>query len=284
MNLSNIFETEIKSTMDSLLALTDSHITLKNIDVSNINIKESLNISTSFSYSTINSEIYFLVEADHAYLMEYKMLGETDALKTNIDDNLLDAIKEIIANITGAISNSINAQDDEILKDVKFNVNSIDTINNTNELIKLEAIEIQLNTEDTNFQIYIVFPVILLDFFSPKDNTKLNSEPSKINNSGQQLSDIINDAELDNLKLLLHIELRLSVRLGSKEMLLKDIVKLDLGDIVELDQLVNEPLDVLVNGSKIAEGEAVVVDGKFAIKIRNIGSVKERMSYLRLGN
>lgn len=47
--------------------------------------------------------------------------------------------------------------------------------------------------------------------------------------------------------------------------------------------MVNEPLDILVNGIKIGEGEAVIVEGKFGLKIKNIGNDSSRLSQLGLG-
>lgn len=76
----------------------------------------------------------------------------------------------------------------------------------------------------------------------------------------------------NNLDLLKNIKLKLSVRLGTKTLLLNDILKWDIGDIIELDQMANEPLDILVNGVKIGEGEAVIIEGKFGVKIKKIGN------------
>jgi flagellar motor switch protein FliN/FliY len=67
------------------------------------------------------------------------------------------------------------------------------------------------------------------------------------------------------------------VRLGTKILLLKDILRWDIGEIIELEQMVNEPLDVLVNGVKIGEGEAVIVEGRFGLKIKKIGTKAKRL-------
>lgn len=67
-----------------------------------------------------------------------------------------------------------------------------------------------------------------------------------------------------------NVRLKLSVRLGTKIVLLKDILRWDVGEIIELEQMVNEPLEILINGVKIGEGEAVIVEGKFGLKIKKI--------------
>ena len=106
-----------------------------------------------------------------------------------------------------------------------------------------------------------------------------NSSSTSTENKNQNPVDIDNE-ELKNLKLLLDVKLNLRVRIGSKKMLLKDVLNMDIGSIVELNQLANEPLEVLIDDKKIAEGEVVIVDGNFGIQITSIGSKKERMNVL----
>ena len=76
--------------------------------------------------------------------------------------------------------------------------------------------------------------------------------------------------------------MKLSVRLGTKVVLLKDILRWDVGEIIELEQMVNEPLEVLVNGVKIGVGEAVIVEGKFGLKIKKIGNEEFRLNHIGL--
>ena len=80
-----------------------------------------------------------------------------------------------------------------------------------------------------------------------------NSSSTSTENKNQNPVDIDNE-ELKNLKLLLDVKLNLRVRIGSKKMLLKDVLNMDIGSIVELNQLANEPLEVLIDDKKIAEG------------------------------
>ncbi|XPV53080.1 MAG: flagellar motor switch protein FliN [Halarcobacter ebronensis] len=91
---------------------------------------------------------------------------------------------------------------------------------------------------------------------------------------------MLSEESAENLQLLFNIKLKLSVRLGTKNFLLKDILRWDIGEIIELEQMVNEPLDILVNGVKIGEGEAVIVEGKFGLKIKNIGDSSTKLSQI----
>jgi len=106
-----------------------------------------------------------------------------------------------------------------------------------------------------------------------QDDANESSEVStSVNNS--LLGTLLGEESVDNLRLLFDIKMRLSVRLGTKICLLRDVISWDIGEIIELSQMTNEPLDILVNGNVIGKGEAVIVDGKFGVKIKSIGSKK----------
>lgn len=77
------------------------------------------------------------------------------------------------------------------------------------------------------------------------------------------------------LDLILDIPLKISVVLGKAKKTIKEITDVVPGSIIELDQAVDEPLEVYANGKKIAEGEAVVINEKFCIRITKIVSKRE---------
>lgn len=84
-----------------------------------------------------------------------------------------------------------------------------------------------------------------------------------------------------NLDLILDVPLRVSVVLGRCKRPIGEVLKLVPGTIVELDSLSNEPVDILVNGTLIAQGEVVVVNENFGIQVKNIVSPEERLRKLR---
>jgi flagellar motor switch protein FliN len=85
-----------------------------------------------------------------------------------------------------------------------------------------------------------------------------------------------------NLDLLLDVELEATIRFGRHEMLLRDIFALMPGAVVELDQMVNEPAELLVAGRLIARGEVVVVDGIFGLQVSEVVSASQRAEILQL--
>ena len=72
------------------------------------------------------------------------------------------------------------------------------------------------------------------------------------------------------MDLLYDLSLPVSIELGRTNMLIRDVLKLGRGSVVEFDKLVSEPVDVLINGKKIAEGEVVVIDKHFGIRITTL--------------
>ena len=84
-----------------------------------------------------------------------------------------------------------------------------------------------------------------------------------------------------NIDLILDVPLEISVVLGRSKKSIKDVLSLANGSLIELNTLADEPVEILVNGKKIAYGEVVVVDENFGVRITNIVSGDERVKSLR---
>lgn len=80
-----------------------------------------------------------------------------------------------------------------------------------------------------------------------------------------------------NLDFILDIPLQVTVELGRTKMLVKDILQLNQGAVVELTKLAGEPLDIFVNSKLVARGEAVVVNEKFGVRLVDIVTPNERV-------
>jgi flagellar motor switch protein FliN/FliY len=88
-------------------------------------------------------------------------------------------------------------------------------------------------------------------------------------------------ADQVDLSLLMDVPLQVTVELGRARMTIENLLKLSQGSVVELNQLLGEPLDILVNNKLMARGEAVVVKDKFAIRIVDVVSPERRIENLR---
>ena len=87
----------------------------------------------------------------------------------------------------------------------------------------------------------------------------------------------------NDLNMILDIPVQLTVELGRTRIPIKHILQLAQGSVVELDAMAGEPMDVLVNGYLIAQGEVVVVNEKFGIRLTDIVTPSERMRRLSRG-
>jgi flagellar motor switch protein FliN/FliY len=84
----------------------------------------------------------------------------------------------------------------------------------------------------------------------------------------------------NDIEMILDIPVQLTVELGRTKIAIKNLLQLAQGSVVELDGLAGEPMDVLVNGCLIAQGEVVVVNDKFGIRLTDIITPSERIRKL----
>lgn len=84
-----------------------------------------------------------------------------------------------------------------------------------------------------------------------------------------------------NLELVMDIPVQMTVELGRTRMPIRSLLQLAQGSVVELNELAGEPLDVFVNGCLVAQGEVVVVNEKFGIRLTDIITPSERLKKLK---
>lgn len=89
------------------------------------------------------------------------------------------------------------------------------------------------------------------------------------------------EEDVRNIEFLYDVELELAVVLGRTRMLIRDLLVLSTGSVVELSKLAGESLDIVVNEKVIARGEAVVVNEKFGVRLTEVVSPLERVQRLR---
>jgi flagellar motor switch protein FliN/FliY len=111
------------------------------------------------------------------------------------------------------------------------------------------------------------------------DEGKAPFEAAPAATAGAQGGRVSTD-DSNGLDLLLDIPLEISVELGRVRMLVKDVVELGTGSIVEIDKAAGEPVDVMVNGRLVARGEVVVIEDNFGVRVTEIVSPQERLARL----
>lgn len=294
-DLSNFLKDELTNTLEQLLSKSVSIDSLGEVDVNNLDDSQCVDVCIKFDFANVSSKWNFYIPTATATKFEYFMLGGMGALKEHIDDEITDAVNEIISNICGSLCTSVNAQGFPDVKSIKYESlgSSIKDCKDISSIERKYFFDLTLDGEKMSFLMSFDEPIvpylsqIIGDVSSADNNDNIIPQASNNTNTPQAapsfgISSLLSDESAQNLQLLFDIKLKLSVRLGTKVFLLKDILRWDIGEIIELEQMVNEPLEILVNGIKIGDGEAVIVEGKFGLKVKNIGNASSRLSQIGL--
>ncbi|MEM5558953.1 FliM/FliN family flagellar motor switch protein [Aliarcobacter cryaerophilus] len=273
-DLSNVFKNELSNTLEQLLGKKAKISETKKLD----DIFESSNFieaDVKFDIKGLSSAIVFYIPTISATKFEYLMLGGMGDLKEDIDDETTDAVNEIVSNICGSFCTASNAQGMPDIVGMKSEIKGTKKVEKS-ALSGKEIYLFNISLEEDATPILISFEKTFSPFFSLI--TGVNDEKPAVSTPTAPVAPTITQTQSivgvpnpsKNLELLYNVRLKLSVRLGTKIVLLKDILRWDVGEIIELEQMVNEPLEILINGVKIGEGEAVIVEGKFGLKIKKI--------------
>lgn len=269
------------ATIEGLLGQTPdiSHLEEKNGD------KESIKAPIARIDITTDNDanLALFISPKVATALADMMLGGEGTAKDTMDNDDLDATKEIASNIFGAISTSLGAQKE--LPKLSFTLKNIQFITEDSEL-GLENFSgfytFAFNLGSIQDFLYFAFSSSFENSFNP--NTAEDSDNAALDANTQTEAEEekfeLNNAGLKNIAMLLDVRLQVKVRIGQKKMLLKDVIAMDIGSVVELNQLANDPLEVLVDDKVIAKGEVVIVDGNFGIQITEIAPKKDRIEQL----
>jgi flagellar motor switch protein FliN/FliY len=277
-NFIKLFEDETKSTIEALLgeapALNmrdEQELTMLSHIVPPVAI---VNITVS---GDADGSIIFAVIPTLATAMSDMMMGEEASSREDVSDDDLDAVKEIVSNIFGAIGSSLSAQKE--LPILSFNIDSVE--------LKGEDDEISLDKYAKMYTYDFKLEGLKSIFMFVLDENIINALSGKKKSGSEESSENgSSDAEcspekMGNIALIMDVKLPVRVRIGEKKMLLKDVLNMDIGSVVELNQLANDPLDILVDNHVIAQGEVVIVDGNFGVQITAIGTKRERLAQLK---
>ncbi len=211
------------------------------------------------------------------------MMGEEATEREDVGEDDLDAAKEIVSNIFGAISNTLSAQKE--LPVLSFSIEKIDYIGENKE-VSLENYSkmfvYHFNIENLKSLFMFIMDENLQNAIFNTNKASTGEAKPESNSSGNAASSVsLNSEEMNNISLIMDVKLPVKVRIGKKKMLLKDVLNMDIGSVIELNQLANDPLEILVDDHVIAEGEVVIVDGNFGVQITTIGTKRERLNQLR---
>ncbi|EDP6893569.1 flagellar motor switch protein FliY [Campylobacter lari] len=272
-----IFVNECVSTIEGLTGKSAEFSEYYEYDVNSQDSMTPPLVSATFS---VNNEMKIKILASAVLMSAIGewMMGEEEISKNSgLNEDEMDAAKEAIQNIISAFSTTLGAQK-EIPK-MEFSLENCEFVADSLELGGFHKLYLyNVKIADLEEKISLVFDEKIYKILTKTDLEEIVATNEDHTQDHKALANV---EELRNIGLIMDVRLPIRVRIGSKKMLLKDVLTMDIGSVIELDQLANDPLEILIGDKKIAYGEVVIVDGNFGVQITEIGSKKERLEQLR---
>lgn len=223
---------------------------------------------------------------DITMLADYMLAGDGES-KDEIDDDTKDAVQEMTTQLLSSLNVPLEGAFE---KKFSFKVNDILKNMSSSLYQSQEYIVLDLSGDVDgiilNFRFFADYG--LLDRLASEESNENVLDDGGIEALlGGSFFDESDDKDggsgssPKNLDLLLDIDIPISVRMGSAKLFLKDILGLGPGNIVELEQNADEPIELAINDKVIARGEVVIVDGYFGFRIKEIVSKAERIRKLK---
>lgn len=272
-----LFTNECVSTIEGLTGKSAEFSEYKEFDVSASDTLKPPLVYVNFGVSS-GGRIGILAGAVLMSAIGEWMMGEEKITKNDkLGADEMDAAKEAIQNIISAFTTSLGAQKE--LPKMEFSLSSCEFIEESIDLkdfVKLYNYDIKIDGLEE--QISLAMDDKLYKTLTKSSDAKAQQKEGAIS-SGEAM--MMLGEGLKNINLIMDVRLPVRVRIGNKKMLLKDVLTMDIGSVVELNQLANDPLEILIGDKRIAYGEVVIVDGNFGVQITEIGTKKERLEQLR---
>lgn len=201
-----------------------------------------------------------------------------------------DAIKELCQQVLSSLTVPL---EERLGKKVSFKADNV-VKNDTPALFQSESyfiadMKLTIGDRKTAMRFFMDEDLLSLFFLNPAEGTSVPmdepdfsatftfpDDPDQLHSGGS-----FSGGGGQNMDMLLDIDVPVSVKMGSARMFLKDILTMGSGNIVELDESADEPVELVVNNKVIARGEVVIVDGYFGFRIREIVSRAERLKKLK---
>ncbi len=260
-----------------------------------------VSVKIDFSGDLRGSNYFIFRQRDVIAIASVLMGGDGTNLPAEMDDGLLQTFQEPMNIFVSSMATQLG---NKISKSVQTGPPEAQVINAISETAllgeKFTKITFNINISDlVNSQFYQI-----MDYSVSRDmanlalgKTKSSAAPAQAapshhaQQTAMQGSAAINPVKFPsfnqvpaftgqgNIDLLMDVPMTLTVELGRAKMMIKDILSLGEGSIIELDKLAGEPVDLLVNGKLIGKGEVVVIDENFGVRVTDIVSPMDRVKH-----
>ncbi|ARU41581.1 flagellar motor switch protein FliN [Armatimonadetes bacterium Uphvl-Ar1] len=204
-----------------------------------------------------------------------------DAVDENTISEIRDAIEAIVQGLCLAAGNIRNEAMVASGLSVRLQIFSVP--NNMQSAGQVLRTNLRISGEDLSGSLIWLVDEETASIFTNTESSSAARPGFSVEGGGSKAtgsSGSLSGLEDSGLDLLYDIPLEVSVELGRVRMVVKDVIELGSGSIVEIDKAAGEPVDVMVNGRLVAHGEVVVIEDNFGVRITEILSPAERMAKL----
>lgn len=283
-DFAGVFANEAVATIEGLTGQAPSILLKEAEDISIVSnvIPPIALIHVSFSGDTAGRGL-IMMPPQLATALGDMMLGGDGEAKDTMSDEDIDAAKEIVSNIVGAMSTTLGSQKELPKLTIKPERAEFIAENgevNLDAYAKMFVFSFTLGTINS-LMMFAIDSGINTALSGGKISAPPASSGSIFDSPSEPSSVKLEEGEMKNIGLIMDVKLPVRVRIGKKKMLLKDVLSMDIGSVIELNQLANDPLDILVDDHVIAQGEVVIVDGNFGVQITSIGTKRDRLNKLK---
>jgi len=253
---------------------------------------ENFLVDTNYEVG-LNGKINIIMNDNIArYISDVMMGGEGEVFSGPFDDLKQSAINEAINQIINSISTYIsnkakNIQIANSLPQINLYPDVIENIKLTEAEFFTIVFQLQINDKVSGNLLFLFSNELLNDVNNKlfkKEEEKESSAPYKEEKDLPEKKEEIKKEkpkterdEFENIRLLVDVPLTIRVVLGKNKLLVKDILELGSGSIIELNKMANEYVDLFIEDKLIAKGEVVVIDENFGVRIINILTPEERV-------
>lgn len=220
----------------------------------------------------LGGEQALLLAAADGLRLSQLLMGEPPDPAAAFDADHRDALGELFRQIAGSAALALGAR---LETEVKV------TLTDTERPAWLASSPAGAHLNLTSTQ----FPALSLSLqlSSELNNALSSADAPAAESKGRRQEEPSSGPRESNLDFLRDIELAVTLRFGKRHVLLRDILEIVPGAVVELDQQINEPVELLVGKKVIARGEVVVLDGNYGLRVTEVVSPVERVESLRNG-
>ncbi|MDD5065772.1 MAG: flagellar motor switch protein FliN [bacterium] len=306
----NIIKDQLPTAANTISTIITKKVTFSNfnlemkssVDVRSEMIGEFLQVKIDYTEG-ISGDVLFVFKKQDAAVVADLMVGQDgSAPPIQLNDLYLSALGEAVSQINSA---GITIFSEKLNRIIKTSPPKVEVVTDPGKLMLPSGTNIIKITSTfqveglINSTMIQFFPISLVKEVIPGAAAPVSYEMSKQPMAGPAMTSAampmpqqvkvqqaqfpslnvqgISAEQAANIQLLMDVPMQLTVELGRARMLVKEILGLGEGSIIELDKLAGEPVDLLVNNKLIAKGEVVVIDENFGVRVTDIINPMERL-------